>query len=71
LNIIRAIEELSFNKLPTLQTIHIDGWVLRSAKSYTKRANSNNSPYASPSNTHEEIYRRKQLPAVFKMTGAV
>lgn len=73
---IRIIEELSLNALPALQTMYVDGWVLRFAKGYTKRANSVNSLYASTRNTHEkirfckEIYRRKQLPVVFKMTRA-
>ena len=74
---IRAIEELSLNALPSLQTLMYDGWVLRFANGYTKRANSINPIYDSTSNVEEkirfceEIYRRKQLPIVFKMTSAV
>lgn len=72
----RTIEELSLNALPALQTMHLDGWVLRFANGYTKRANSINPIYDSTDNVEEkircceEIYRRKQLPVVFKMTKA-
>ena len=37
---IQTIEELSLNALPCLQQILDDGWVLRLAEGYTKRANS-------------------------------
>ena len=73
---IRTIEELSLNALPALQTMHVDGWVLRFANGYTKRANSVNPIYDSTSNVAEkirfceQIYRSKNLPVVFKMTSA-
>lgn len=35
-----TIEELSLNGWPSLQTILLDGWIIRMANGYTKRANS-------------------------------
>lgn len=73
---ILAIEELSLNAWPSLQTLLVDGWVLRFANGYTKRANSVNPLYASTNDVEakiqfcEEIYRRHNLPVVFKMTAA-
>lgn len=73
---IRAIEELSMNAWPAMQTLHYDGWVLRFADGYTKRANSVNPLYDSKMDLDEKIkvsesfYRDKGLPTVFKMTAA-
>ncbi len=73
---IQLIEELSLNALPALQTLLVDGWVLRLANGYTKRANSINPLYASANGVEariefcEEVYRRSNLPVVFKMTSA-
>jgi N-acetylglutamate synthase len=39
---IRALEERAFNAWPTLETQLIGGWIARSARGYTKRANSIN-----------------------------
>ncbi len=36
----RFLEELSMNALPSLQTILFDGWVIRFANGYFNRANS-------------------------------
>jgi GNAT superfamily N-acetyltransferase len=71
---IRFIEELSMNAWPALQTMFYDGWVLRFADGYTKRANSVNPIYASQIPIREKIlacekiYQEKNLPIVFKMT---
>jgi ribosomal protein S18 acetylase RimI-like enzyme len=73
---IRSIEELSMNAWPAMQTLHYDGWVLRCADGYTKRANSVYPLYPSEINVDKKIkfcesfYRDRSLPPVFKMTEA-
>ena len=73
---IRTIEELSMNAWPAMQTLHYDGWVLRYADGYTKRANSVYPLYPSEIDGDEKIafcesfYRDRNLPAVFKLTHA-
>ena len=73
---IRFVEELSINAWPALQTMLVDGWVLRFANGYTKRANSINPLYPSKRTAAEKIaacekiYLDKRLPVVFKITGA-
>jgi N-acetylglutamate synthase len=37
--LVRTLEERLFNAWPALQTIHVDGWLLRMARGHTKRAN--------------------------------
>ena len=74
---IRAVEELSMNAWPALQTMLYDGWVLRFADGYTRRANSINPIYPSGDDVHgkiqtcERLYRDRGLNVVFKMTSAV
>lgn len=53
--LIRKIEELSMNALPALKTQMYDGWILRFADGYTKRANSINPIYPS----YDEDVNRK------------
>lgn len=71
---VRFLEELSMNAWPALQTELYDGWVLRYANGYTKRANSVNPIYPSSLPTHEKIaycercYESRGLPVVFKLT---
>jgi N-acetylglutamate synthase len=54
-----------------------DGWILRFADGYTKRANSVNPLYVSNIAVDEKIhfcesvYQKKNLPVVFKMTSSV
>ncbi|MEP7289024.1 MAG: GNAT family N-acetyltransferase [Chloroflexota bacterium] len=73
---ISIIEELSFNAWPALQTLHYDGWLLRFADGYTRRANSVNPLYASTLPISEklvyceEIYRRQGSQVVFKIAEA-
>ena len=69
------IEELSMNAWPSLQTKLYDGWVLRFANGYTKRANSVN-PICNSSLSlqikmeHCEIeYSNANLPVVYKLTS--
>jgi GNAT superfamily N-acetyltransferase len=74
---IRVVEELSMNAWPSLQTTLYDGWVLRFADGYTRRANSINPIYPSFDDvgdkirTCESLYRDRGLNVVFKMTSAV
>ena len=54
-----------------------DGWIIRFAGGYTKRANSVNPLYSSSLNIDEKLgfcerlYRKKNLPVVFKLTPSV
>ena len=74
MNMILMYEELALNAHPALQTQFYDGWVLRFAKGYTKRANSINPIYPYTLNLHEKImecekkYAAHGLSAVFKLT---
>jgi GNAT superfamily N-acetyltransferase len=73
---ITTIEELSLNAWPSHQTLLYDGWVLRFANGYTRRANS--VIPLSPSSIDldekiafcEGIYREQMLDVVFKLTPA-
>ena len=62
------------NAWPALQVMLYDGWVLRFADGYTRRANSVSPLYASSQDIEEKIrrcehfYRRRGLSAIFKMT---
>ena len=73
---IRSIEELSMNAWPALQTLHYDGWVVRFSAGYTRRGNSVYPLYPSRIDldekiqTCESLYRARNLPVVFKLTGA-
>src|SRR5258706_15371811 len=73
-NPIRFLEELSLNAWPAPQTVYDDGWVLRFAEGYTRRANSVNPLYTPHSDLEEHIrrcenwYRAHKQDAVFKMT---
>jgi len=73
---ITRIEELSLNAWPAFQTQLLDGWVVRFAAGYTRRANSVLALYPGPEALDqkidwcEEIYRRNGLPVVFKLTTA-
>jgi ribosomal protein S18 acetylase RimI-like enzyme len=75
--VITTLEELSLNAWPALQTVIYDGWILRFANGYTKRANSVNPIYASTLDVDEKIsccesmYQDKNMPVVFKLTPAV
>ena len=75
---LHTIEELSLNAWPALQTVLHDGWVLRFAAGYTRRANSVNPLYAAHTDLAcdakvaacEQFYRHKGLNVVFKLTAA-
>ena len=67
------IEELTMNAWPSLQTILLDGWIIRMANGYTKRANSVNPIYSYKNKLDdnikycEDVYRKNNLPVVFKL----
>jgi N-acetylglutamate synthase len=73
---VTAIEEYSMNAWPALQTMLYDGWIIRFADGYTKRANSVQPLYHSSIDLDEKLhfcenaYQNKQLPTVFKITPA-
>jgi ribosomal protein S18 acetylase RimI-like enzyme len=74
--LIRAIEEISLNALPALQTVHFDGWLVRMSRGYARRANSVNPLYPStlPLDQKirycEEIYAAQDADVIFKLTPA-
>jgi N-acetylglutamate synthase len=77
LTLIKTLEELSLNAWPCLQQILDDGWVLRFAEGYTKRANSVTPLYSrtevSAGDLKEKIdrcasvYRSFNLPSIFRL----
>jgi N-acetylglutamate synthase len=72
---IQTIEERSMNAWPALQTIFYDGWVLRFANGYTRRANSITALYPGQQEPAEKIaecarlYHAQGLPAIYKLNG--
>ena len=76
---LRRLEEAAMNAWPALQTVLIDGWVLRFSGGYTKRANSINPTYVGTQETEaelfarietcEQIYAARGLPAIFRLTS--
>jgi N-acetylglutamate synthase len=71
-----AIEEFSLNAWPAHRTMFYDGWLLRFADGYTKRANSVNPLYLSSLDIEkkiafcENLYQEQQLDVVYKLTSA-
>ncbi|PYE47672.1 acetyltransferase (GNAT) family protein [Paenibacillus barcinonensis] len=74
---LRQIEELTLNHWQPLSTALYDGWVLRFANGYSKRANSVQPIYTSTLDVHEKIitcenfYNSNQLSTIFKITPFV
>lgn len=74
MNLPRQVEEASLNAWPALNTVLYDGWLLRLANGYTKRANSVNGFYPSVLPVEgkieqcEALYQAHGLPAIFRLT---
>ncbi|XID90184.1 GNAT family N-acetyltransferase [Paenibacillaceae bacterium WGS1546] len=70
----KEIEEISLNQWPALSTMLYDGWLLRFADGYTKRANSISPIYESKLalsrkiEACERIYAERELNAIYKIT---
>ena len=71
----RRVEECSLNAWPALQQVLFDGWILRFADGYTKRANSVNPIYPSKLDLEakvsacERIYCDRGLRPIFRLTS--
>ena len=70
----RRLEEAALSAWPALQQIVYDGWLLRFAGGFTKRANSVNALYPSTLcldhkiSRCEVVYAARDLPIIFRMT---
>lgn len=73
LEVVRAIEERSFNAWPALETHLVDGWIIRLAGGYTKRANSLNArrpclPIEAVLERADALFRAQLLPAIVRLS---
>ncbi len=71
----KEVEAFSINAWPSLQTVLLDGWLLRFADGYTWRSNSVSALYEGGERTLEEkiaiceaIYAEAGQPTIFKIT---
>ncbi len=70
------LEELAMNAWPALQTVLYDGWIIRFARGYTKRANSVTPLYpgtlsvAEKVENCENLFQQQMLRPTFRLTGA-
>lgn len=73
---IQTFEELTLNIVPALQVLHYDGWIIRFANGYTRRANSIIPLYESRLPLDEKIAYCESIcasvsrPTIFKLTDA-
>jgi N-acetylglutamate synthase len=71
---IRGLEERALNAWPALQTVLMDGWILRFADGYTKRANSACmlggpcAPLSQVGEAIEALYERYGQRPIFRLT---
>ncbi|HSP25095.1 MAG TPA: GNAT family N-acetyltransferase [Saliniramus sp.] len=71
---IRGLEERALNAWPALQSVLMDGWLLRFADGYTKRANSactldhGAAPLARIGEDIESLYARHGQKAIFRLS---
>ncbi len=71
---VRRLEEAGLNAWPALRVAHVDGWVLRFADGFTKRANSANPLYGEGGDLDaridrvEAIYAGVGQRAIFRLT---
>ncbi|NJL19946.1 MAG: hypothetical protein HC895_02610 [Leptolyngbyaceae cyanobacterium SM1_3_5] len=73
-NLIRRIEERSLNAWAAPRSLLLDGWILRFASGYTKRANSVSVLYEGDRSLVEkielcqQIYAQQNLPPIFRLS---
>lgn len=76
-DVIRRLEEASFNAWPALNVMLFDGWLLRFANGYTKRANSVNGLYqgalaaGTKIDTCERLYTQQKLRPIFRLSPLI
>ncbi len=74
--LVRRLEELSLNAWPALETTLLDGWLVRFAEGYTRRANSVQPLYPPLGSVRANVeacaaaYAARGQDAIFKLTPA-